>query len=74
MNSSLPTLRQVLLVVSHFGDFVVYYNELNEDFSRAIATCGDWESVLKIAEDEGFIFSEVAEIQFDADMVLIYLV
>lgn len=63
------TIADVLPLLAHDGDFIVYYNDLNEDFTRPIAAFGKWEDI----RNAGIDSSEVAQIQFENNLIRIFL-
>lgn len=64
-----PTIADIMPLLAHNGDFIVYYNDLNEDFTRALAVYGSWENVRKAGIDD----HEVAQIQFVENVIIIFL-
>lgn len=64
-----PTIADLLPLFVHDGEFIVYYNDLNEDFTRPIAAFGNLEDI----RNAGIDSSEVAHIQFENNVIYIFL-
>lgn len=64
------TIADILYLLPPNRHFVVYYNDLNhEDFSHCIAYSGSWED-LPFAD---IFFSEILQIDFEGNVVFIFL-